>query len=167
MQGDDQRSARLHYRRVTIDEALALVQEPVVLPGPRAVEYPDEGTRFFALRMLERGTDDADVFAMYHVIKGTTGALVGHIGFQGGPDQAQAVRIGYAIAGDARHQGYAGEALAWLLRLAAAHPGVRTIRADTGLDNLASQRVLERAGFVLVRDDGENRFYEIPVTRPA
>lgn len=167
MDGDHFRSARLRYRRATIDEALALVQEPVALREPRVGGYPDEGTRFFALRMLERGTDDADAFAMYHIIDLAAGTLVGHIGFQGHPDRDQSVRIGYAIASSARRQGYAGEALAWILELATTQPGVRTVRADTSLDNLGSQRVLERGGFELVRDDGQSRYYEKTVTGTA
>jgi RimJ/RimL family protein N-acetyltransferase len=164
---DLQPSTRLRYRRVTMDEALALVQEPVVLGDSLALAYPDEGTRFFALRMLERGTDDRDVFGMYHVIEQGTGVLIGHVGFHGGPDSDHVVRIGYAISADARRQGHAGEALRWIVDLALVQPGVKVVRADTSLDNVASQRVLEGHGFVLVRADAESRFYEISCRNPG
>jgi RimJ/RimL family protein N-acetyltransferase len=157
-------SPRLRYRRVTVDEALALVQEMQVIDGPRASTYPDEGTRFFALRMLERDTGDADVFGMYHVIEVEGDAIVGHVGFHGGPDDDRAVRIGYAIAEDARGQGYATEAVAWIVSLSGAQPDVQLVRADTGTGNLASQRVLEHGGFVQVRADSHNLFYELAVT---
>lgn len=155
--------ARLRFRRVTLDEALALVQEPAPLDEPAAAGYPDEGTRFFALRMLERDTADDDPLGMYHVIEQASGALVGHIGFHGGPDADHAVRIGYAIASGARRQGYATEAVAWIIEVAAAQPGVSAVRADTVRDNVASQRALERNGLALVRDDAVSAFYEIPV----
>ncbi len=134
----------------------------MLIDGPRAGGYPDEGTRFFALRMLERGTDDADVFGMYHVIDAASGALIGHVGFHGGPDSGHAVRIGYAIARDARGQGHAQEAVAWIVDLALAQPGIELVRADTAHDNRASQRVLELNGFVQVRVDTASRFYQYP-----
>lgn len=159
------RSLRLHYRRVTVDEALALVQEPVVGDGPRARAYPDEGTCFFALRMLERSTGDADVFGMYHVTETGGGAIVGHVGFHGAPDDDRAVRIGYAIAEDARGKGYATEAVGWIVGLARALPDVRMVRADTDRNNLASRRVLERNGFLQVRADSANLFYDHAFSR--
>lgn len=42
----------------------------------------------------------------------------------------------------------------------AAGLGVSTIRADTDLDNVASQRTLEHAGFDEVRADSELCHYE-------
>jgi RimJ/RimL family protein N-acetyltransferase len=156
-------SPRLRYRRATIDEALALVQETVVIEGPTARAYPDEGTRFFALRMLERGTADADIFGMYHVVESEGDTTVGHVGFHGAPGDDHATRIGYAIAEDVRGRGYATEAVGWIVELAMAQPEVTMVRADTARTNLASQRVLERNGFVPVRGDGANVFYEYAV----
>lgn len=159
----DGSSARLRFRRVTVEEALALVQESVVVREPFAEGYPDDGTRFFALRMLEHGTDDEDPLGMYHIIEHATGSRVGHIGFHGGSDAGQAVRIGYATASGARREGYASEAVAWLIKFAAAHASVSVLAADTTVDNLASQRVLESNGFALVRIDAGSRFYELSV----
>lgn len=113
--------------------------------------------------MLERGTGDADVFGMYHVVEAGGGAIVGHVGFHGVPDDDHAVRIGYAIAEDARGQGYATEAVAWIVSRSRAQPDVQLVRADTGTENLASQRVLEHSGFVQVRADSHNLFYELAV----
>ena len=163
MTGADYHSTRLLFRRVTTDEALALVQERIRLDAPSVPGYPDEGTRFFALRMLERDPDDRDVFAMYRVVEKATGAAIGHIGFHGAPDSNAAVRIGYAIASGARRQGYAGEALEWILGLARAHPGVRAVHADTKAHNVASVRVLESHGFEVMRRDVEDVFYEATV----
>ncbi|MEO8898551.1 MAG: GNAT family N-acetyltransferase [Candidatus Dormibacter sp.] len=161
------RSARLTYRRATIDDALRLVQEPVSIDGLRAGGYPDEGTRFFALRLLERGTDDTDIFGMYHVIDAATGALVGHVGFHGRPDDDHAVRIGYAIARDVRGQGHAQEAVSWIIDLALTQPVVELVRADTTQCNLRSQHVLERTGFALVRSEAGIRFYQYIPPRQA
>jgi RimJ/RimL family protein N-acetyltransferase len=154
------------FRRATLDEVLGLVQEPAVIDEACAARYPDEGTRFFALRMLERDLADGDVFGMYHILDGA-GARVGHVGFHGGPDGDQAVRIAYAVAEDRRRQGFARAAVDWLIQLVRHIPGVRVVRADADVDNVGSLRILEGAGFELKRTEGHSRFYEHQVTDPA
>ena len=62
----------------------------------------------------------------------------------------------------ARGRGYATEALATLVQIAAGL-GLTTIRADTDLDNVASQRTLEHAGFYQVEADSELYRYEAQV----
>lgn len=75
---------------------------------------------------------------------------IGGIGMGGAPDQDGQVTVGYHI--DPRHQGkgYATEALCalrdWALRQAAC----RSMTAFTPVDNILSQRVLQKAGFQLV-----------------
>lgn len=151
------------FRRATTDEVLGLVQQPAVIDDACAARYPDEGTRFFALRMLERDLADDDVFGMYHVLD-DTGARVGHVGFHNGPDADHAVRIGYAVAEDRRRQGFARAAVGWLVQQVRDNGGVRVIRADADVDNVGSLRVLEWAGFQLARTEGRSRFYELRVT---
>ncbi|MCC6941852.1 MAG: GNAT family N-acetyltransferase [Novosphingobium sp.] len=70
------------------------------------------------------------------------------------------LQIGYGIAPSFRGQGHATAAVAELLRWAKGEPRVRTVYAETRTDNIASQRVLTRNGFVqtgqrLDDEDGE------------
>lgn len=64
------------------------------------------------------------------------------------PPKDGVVDIGYGIAPSRQQRGHAGAAVRDIVRWAKATPAVRAITADTGLDNIGSQRVLERAGFV-------------------
>ena len=57
------------------------------------------------------------------------------------------VEIGYGIAPGRRRRGHATRAVALVLDLAREDPAVRTVLADTVLDNVASQRALEKNGF--------------------
>ena len=57
-----------------------------------------------------------------------------------------AVEVGYGLAESARGRGLATEALRAMVGRASAL-GVATVVAMTAVDNLASQRVLERLGF--------------------
>jgi RimJ/RimL family protein N-acetyltransferase len=97
-------------------------------------------------------------FGYYRITRLADGRAVGGIGFKGRPDGG-CVEIGYGLAPSARGQGYAAEAVAALLAMAADH-GLSRVIADTTLDNVASQRTLIRAGFRLVGSDGELHHYE-------
>jgi len=76
-----------------------------------------------------------------------SGALAGEIGmFQIEPPTGQAM-IGYDLLPAWRGRGYATRAVRLLAGWAFAHAGIARLIAGTAPENLASQRVLERAGF--------------------
>ncbi|GAA2755518.1 GNAT family N-acetyltransferase [Actinopolymorpha rutila] len=58
--------------------------------------------------------------------------------------------LGYRVAEDVAGRGVATETVRELCTLAAARHGLRTLRAATSLQNVASQKVLTKAGFVPV-----------------
>lgn len=76
------------------------------------------------------------------------GERVGGVGFKGAPGPDGAVELGYGIDQPYRCRGYATEAVGAMLRWALAQPGVRCVLGQTEPDNLVSQRVLLRNGFV-------------------
>jgi RimJ/RimL family protein N-acetyltransferase len=115
----------------------------------------------FLRATAERG--DQRPFGYYRITRLADGRAVGGIGFKGQPDEG-CIEIGYGLAPSARGQGYAAEAVAALLAMAADH-GVSTVIADTTLDNIASQRTLIRAGFRLVGTGGELHHYEALLSR--
>jgi len=61
-----------------------------------------------------------------------------------------AVDIGYGIAPGRRGRGFAGQAVGEIVAWASSAPGVTAVTAETGRDNLPSQRVLQRNGFARV-----------------
>jgi RimJ/RimL family protein N-acetyltransferase len=71
------------------------------------------------------------------------------------------VEIGYDLAASARGHGYATEALRALSAWALARDDVRLLVATVDRDNVPSQRVVQRAGFVAVGGDEEEIFYEM------
>lgn len=80
------------------------------------------------------------------------GVLVGSCGFAGRPSLEGEAEIGYAVLPAFRGLGYATETTAALVEWAFAHPNVVCVAAQAEPSNLASVRVLEKAGFV---PDGE------------
>jgi RimJ/RimL family protein N-acetyltransferase len=152
---DDLDTPRLVLHAVDVAEAERIREQ---LPGPedRWVEgYPFDGD-IRAVTMLLRATEaygEQQPFGYYRITRRSDGLAIGGIGFHGPPSDSGA-EIGYGLAGSARGQGYATEALRALTRWAGGY-GLRKLIAETAADNLASQRTLENAGFH--RIDGPER----------
>ncbi|QGZ38468.1 acetyltransferase (GNAT) family protein [Pseudoduganella flava] len=66
------------------------------------------------------------------------------------PPEGGVIDIGYGIAPGSQGRGSAGRAIAAIVAWARAEPAVHAITAETGIDNIASQKVLLRAGFATV-----------------
>lgn len=155
---------RLLLRQLDVEEARALAtgREDGLLPA--APGYPLEGTLASAGMVVRRA--DAKVrlggFGSYQIVRREDGLVIGDIGFHGPPDSRGAVTVGYGLAPEARGSGYATESLVGLAAWALAQPQVSSLCADANLDNLASQRVMERAGMRFVNETTEKRFYRLP-----
>lgn len=76
-----------------------------------------------------------------------SGKIVGSLAFKG-IDGSGMVEIGYGMNPGNEGKGLMTEAVSAVVRWASRQPEVRSIEAETAPDNIASQRVLEKAGFV-------------------
>jgi len=142
---------RLVLRRLTLDEARAVVA--LDRRGRQwAADYPTEGDLVVAGIAVEAGEHyhESGDFGVYQVLLRETVEVVGGIGFIH-PPEAGAVEVGYGLAESVRGRGLATEALRAVVSRATTL-GVTTVVAMTALDNLPSQRVLERSGFLRVGD---------------
>ena len=70
-------------------------------------------------------------------------------------DESGSTEIGYGIADAFRGRGYASEAVSAVSEWALNQPGVTCITAETEESNTASQRVLQKSGFVPTGKSGE------------
>jgi RimJ/RimL family protein N-acetyltransferase len=139
---------RLVLRRFTeadVDHLFALHNDPDVMrflnggkPTPR-----EEIEREY------RGRFAGDSY--WAVVEKATGEFLGWFGLhptEGGPDAAE---LGYRLKRSAWGKGYATEGSRALIRKGFAELGVRRVWAQTMAVNLASRRVMEKAGLVYVR----------------
>jgi [ribosomal protein S5]-alanine N-acetyltransferase len=94
------------------------------------------------------------------VLRATPRCLIGEIGCKGPPDATGTVEIGYALQLAARGKGYASEAVITLSNWALGRGDVQRVTAETVIGNDASERVLQRAGFVLVGLEVGSRWWE-------
>ena len=106
--------------------------------------------------MLEgclRHPDQWEWFAMW-VIELRDGTHIGDLCFKGLGANGMA-EIGYGILEEYQGQGYAAEAVGAAVNWALQHPSVTRVEAETEPDNRASQRVLEKCGFLPTGTVGE------------
>jgi [ribosomal protein S5]-alanine N-acetyltransferase len=120
-----------------------------------AASISDRGDEFFE-RFTERysallAEQDAGVCAFY-VLVAEDGSVLGRFNLYDVKDGA--ADLGYRVAQHVAGRGVATAAVRELCRLAATRHGLRTLRAATSRGNLASQRVLTKAGFVPVGPAG-------------
>ncbi|NYF56066.1 GNAT family N-acetyltransferase [Micromonospora purpureochromogenes] len=121
-------------------------------------EFPREDDRDAAAMVLPQ-TDLT--FGCRLIVERTSGLAVGTIGFFGPPDDTGTLIVGYGLVPSARGRGLATEALSALVAYGFAQPSVRTITADPLHDNVASHRVLEKAGFLRTHSTEDAHWYAI------
>ena len=84
----------------------------------------------------------------FHVLVDDDGSVLGRFNLVGIEDGT--AELGYRVARHVAGRGVATAAVRDLCRVAAAQYGLRTLRAATSYGNVASQKVLIKAGFVPV-----------------
>jgi [ribosomal protein S5]-alanine N-acetyltransferase len=107
----------------------------------RGDEYFDEFTERHNALLAEQ---EAGTCACYLLV-GEDGSVLGRFNLYDLQDGVAVV--GYRVAQAAAGRGVATATVAELCRLAATRHGLRTLRAAVTHDNVASQRVLAKAGF--------------------
>jgi len=158
-------TARLDLHAVNEMEAKRIRDRTPQQGDAWAADYPFDGD-LAAIGSFLRATEQSGEqrpFGHYQIRVRSDGLAVGGVGFKG-PPAGDVVEIGCGLVPSARGHGYAAEAVGQLMQIAA-EAGVTTIRADTELDNVASRRTLERAGFHQVSADAELYYYEARTIR--
>lgn len=161
-------SARLLLRPVPADAVRALVSGTRLADW--AEDYPTPGDLFIA-GGIDRGDgpvpagDGVGVFGHYQVTERDGARVVGGIGFRGPPQDGEA-ELGYGIVPSCRNRGYATEVLVALCAAALLTGDLCSVVATTEPDNLASKRVLVKAGFSLVDQAPDGGLHCYRLDRP-
>ncbi|WP_446213397.1 GNAT family N-acetyltransferase [Micromonospora sp. IBSANI012] len=163
----DLRTPRLCLHAIDTAEGERIVGRRAGAGDAWAEDFPFDGDVIGVTAFLAATAAHGDQlpFGHYRITRTADGKAIGGIGFKGRPDNGR-VEVGYGLAPSARGHGYAAEALAALLHIAADHGLSRVVAHTTG-DNVASRRTLERAGF---RHAGTNRdlhLYEVLLDAPS
>ena len=110
----------------------------------RGDEFYDQFTERYDALLAEQ---EAGTYAGY-VLVGDDGTVLGRFNLYDLQDGTAV--LGYRVAQHVAGRGVATATVRELCGLAAARHGLRTLKAETTHDNVASQRVLIKAGFVPV-----------------
>jgi RimJ/RimL family protein N-acetyltransferase len=165
-------TSRLVLHPLTIAEATRIANGAAAPDDVWADGFPGEGDRNAARMALkaaaaettdQRAAMNLDVhvpFTSYRIDCRADSTAIGTIGFHGPPNLRRQVTIGYGLVPHSWGNGYATEAVRALIELCRAHPDISSLAADTAHGNHASQRVLLKTGFHLVRQDHELLYYE-------
>jgi RimJ/RimL family protein N-acetyltransferase len=137
-------------QRVRADHAPVILAFELANRGYFAASISDRGDEYFD-RFPERhkallAEQDAGISA-YYVLIGDDGSVLGRFNLY--DISAGTAVLGYRVAERVAGQGVATATVRELSRLAASH-GFRTLRAAVTHENVASQKVLIKAGFVAV-----------------
>src|SRR5262245_34475418 len=129
--------------------------------APAVLAFELANRAYFAAFISDRGDEFFDQFAdrysallaeqeagleAFYVLVAEDGSVLGRFNLYE-IENGTAV-LGYRVAENAAGRGVATAAVRELCRLAAARHGLRTLRAATSRENVASQKVLTKAGFV-------------------
>ena len=99
--------------------------------------------------------DERVWYAVWNIeLNDAPGVTIGDLSFKG-IDQTGIVEIGYGMHSEFEGKGYMTEAVTAVAQWAYSQPCVKAVEAETDPDNIASQRVLEKAGFVPTGEQGE------------
>ena len=129
--------------------------------APAVLAFELANRAYFAAFISDRGDEFFDQFAerhsallaeqqagigAYYVLVAEDGSVLGRFNLVFAGDGT--AELGYRVAQHVAGRGVATAAVRELCRLAAARHGLRTLRAATSRENVASQKVLVKAGFV-------------------
>ena len=138
-------------QRLRADHAPAVLAFELANRAYFADSISDRGDEFFAQFTDRYGAllaeQDAGV-AAFHVLVDEGGSVLGRFNLIFAGDGI--AELGYRVAQNAAGRGVATAAVRELCQLAALQYGLRTLRAATSRENVASQKVLAKAGFVPV-----------------
>ena len=120
-----------------------------------ASEPPPDRSIAAAERWIEGcGIREQRLLAIDRVID-VDGLCVGEVGLSSIDQRRGAALIGWWVAAEHRGGGYASEGVRAMVALATRGFGLTALVAEIGVDNDASVRVAERAGFELLREGTE------------
>ena len=150
-----ERLALREFAREDVDDLVALDGDPRVM---RYIGDGSVGTRALCEagieRVLARYAEDTGL-GIWHATRRDDGRFVGWVSLKPCGDSAD-IEVGYRLMHDAWGHGFATELARAMIRRGFGEVGLDRIIGVTHPENLASQRVLVKAG---LRDEGWGRYY--------
>ena len=102
-----------------------------------------------AIGQMQRRPHHAHWHCQWAAILKEERRIIGSLAFKGPPGETSEVEIGYGLDPCYHNRGLATEAVGAMVRWALCQVGVEAVTAETANTNVASMRVLQKAGFII------------------
>lgn len=143
-ESDDAGSTRLRTRRCELVPVSASLADEILAGNCEAVSpaegWPHSDTSAAMSHVLTKAPAHVWLIQL-------AGRTIGDCGTHGPVDATGSVEIGYGLAAPYRGRGYGTEVVTALTQWLIGCPGVTKVSARTAVHNIASWKVLEKAGF--------------------
>jgi RimJ/RimL family protein N-acetyltransferase len=151
-------AARLALRPIYRPVARMLLDGGV----PRGLSFAPGYPSRFSLEVMELVVEAQGPgrFGPYFMIRKADRMIVGEIGCSIGGAGGTG-KVGYTVVEPCWGQGYATEALRALLGYVLAEPDMHRVVAETMVDNIASRRVMEKAGMTYCSQHLDDEYGEL------
>lgn len=142
-------------------DALARELNITITPGT----FSEESRQAMTIKLTRMDYVDSSLhewFTYFLLINAADRVAVGVCGFKGMPNAIGSVELGYAAHPNHRNRGYMTEAVSALIEWAFTHENCVVVTAETLRENIASQRVLQKAGMTFDRAVDQMLYWKIP-----
>jgi [ribosomal protein S5]-alanine N-acetyltransferase len=116
-----------------------------------SAEVKEMVTRFTLTKMKAAPGDNYLFYTFWIVVEKASNIIVAELGFKGEPSKNGEIEIGYGSMHNYRRKGFMTEAVSAIVRWAAERSDVRGVLAETDQENIASQRILEKNNFRIIK----------------
>ncbi len=141
--------------------ALARALNITITPGT----FSDESRQAMTIKLTRMDYVDTALhpwFTYFLLVNAAERTAVGVCGFKGSPNVLGSAELGYAAHPNHRNKGYMTEAVRALIEWAFTQEPCKVVIAETLRENIASQRVLQKAGMVFDRAVDNMLYWKVP-----
>jgi RimJ/RimL family protein N-acetyltransferase len=158
---------RLKLIPLTLDQLKLWIEDIISLEKELDCSYKAESMEGFFLEIVkgqyEITRKDPKNYlwhSFFFLVRKEDRVVVGSADFKDIPNENGEVEIGYGLGKEFEHNGYMTEAVKAMCEWASKQNGVKSVIAETDLDGLTSQRILERCGFKQYKE-GETLWWRL------
>lgn len=144
--------------RANMEVKLGLNLSDMLIDPVYLTELEDAIENFW-IPMTAANPDRYQWYTNWEIVLKKERLAIGGIGFIGYPDETGQTETGFMLDKNFHCRGYAKEALIGISNWAFTHDDVKSIIARTAEDNLPSRKLLERAGFLPVKQEADLVIY--------
>ena len=132
--------------RILLDDIEKLEKVLGLKPSHQAMDEHTRQAMESNYKQAQENTESYLWYTNWQIILKSENVAVGSASFKGVPNVKGEVEIGYGTDPPFRNKGYMTEAIRTICSWALNQPGITGVIAETELDNVASQKVLEKSG---------------------